>query len=717
MILHALPGNRWTKDGGWLVFARRPLSVIFCLALAVRLWRLTYHSLWFDEAMSAYWAGRPAAEIVRVGLGLTLDKHPPVYYLLLRAWTLAFGPGDAAVRSLGALMGALAVFPVYALASRWGGRVAGGLAALFLALNPFLVWYSQEARMFMPAATLALFGLWGLARAMDEGPWWAWVVFVVATLAGVYAYLFNALLLPVAGLWWLIGLTRAWRIGDRRRGRWLAIAGSSAMAFTALGALPLLWRAWEVSGHEATPGRAFAGVGETLWRLGHAFLAYKAPLDTWGDLAVIAGAVALVVGMALTLPPVPLLSPKFGREEGGSRGEVGAGLASALLVPWLLGNVLLARDVSVFAEPRYWLFLVPFLCMAWGVAIASLLQPLRRSGGVVPPENPSFNFSLPYQAEKRRARARKKDLYGGGPLRASPNVLFGGFLMAVLLAIQMVALPWNWRPETRREDWRAAARYIEAHAGPNDAILVHVDYMRIPFLRYYRGDRPVYFPFGGRLDDPTQVAPPLEGMARFDTIWLVESHLEGVDDGRLVERWLSERYPLVTEQFPAGVTIRAYAVRLFFDDLPAGVRPVDEEVAPGLKLAGCRLGEEAVAARDDVYHPPSGWMHVTLYWQRTGDLPAGVRPRLRLVDELGQVWGLGLEREGGLWAMHPPTEWPSDWLVRDEHDVNLNPLTPRGGYHVQVAVVGAEGQPLGREVTCGVAEVGVGLSPPWWSGL
>ncbi len=66
--------------------------------------------------------------------------------------------------------------------------------------------------------------------------------------------------------------------------------------------------------------------------------------------------------------------------------------------------------------------------------------------------------------------------------------------------------------------------------------------------------------------------------------------------------------------------------------------------------------------------------------------------------------------------MHSPMGWPADRFVRDEHDINLNPLTPPGEYRVQVAIVGVKGQPLGREVTCGVAEVtdrrGVGLSPP-----
>ena len=41
---------RATAVRRWGVFA------IFLVALAVRLYGLTYHSLWFDEVMSTFWA-------------------------------------------------------------------------------------------------------------------------------------------------------------------------------------------------------------------------------------------------------------------------------------------------------------------------------------------------------------------------------------------------------------------------------------------------------------------------------------------------------------------------------------------------------------------------------------------------------------------------------------------------------------------------------------
>ena len=73
---------------------------ILGLALAIRFYHLVWHSLWFDEIVSTEWAARSVATIWRVGMALSEDKHPPLYYLALHFWTGIFGPGDYAVRSL-----------------------------------------------------------------------------------------------------------------------------------------------------------------------------------------------------------------------------------------------------------------------------------------------------------------------------------------------------------------------------------------------------------------------------------------------------------------------------------------------------------------------------------------------------------------------------------------------------------------------------------------
>ena len=45
---------------------------------------------------------------------------------------------------------------------------------------------------------------------------------------------------------------------------------------------------------------------------------------------------------------------------------------------------------------------------------------------------------------------------------------------------------------------------------------------------------------------------PLQGLSSFDATWLVESHHELLDPANLLPGWFAERYPLITEQFPAG---------------------------------------------------------------------------------------------------------------------------------------------------------------------
>ena len=56
------------------------------IATLTRFWRLGYHSVWFDEAVSLAWAGTDPGYTWRVTIQLVEEKHPPVYYLGLHYW-------------------------------------------------------------------------------------------------------------------------------------------------------------------------------------------------------------------------------------------------------------------------------------------------------------------------------------------------------------------------------------------------------------------------------------------------------------------------------------------------------------------------------------------------------------------------------------------------------------------------------------------------------
>ncbi len=667
--------------------ARRvhPFLWLFPLALAVRLIGLTYHSLWFDEVMSTFWASKPAAEIWRVGLSLSQDKHPPLYYLLLHGWTALFGPGDAAVRWLGVLIGAAAVFPAYGIGALLGGRRAAVFGSLLIALNPFLLWYSQEARMFMPATTFALVGLWGVLRhacdAQDDpgphaghsarvAPVVAWLLIVVGFTAALYTYLFSAFLLPVAGLW----LALAWWQGRETAGNSRRLVlGAAALALVGVLFLPLARAAWLVSGAESTGGQAFGGMAVAIR---HLLTVYSVGWPTWAATAqpwIVAGASLLALAGILVPsrwldagpdaapvhdPAQPTVAPSGDRSPVTAhrlpftvhRPPVPGGgwyLALWLLVPLALGGLLLARDQTIFAETRYFIFLVPALCLAWARALAALWRWRWPAG------------------------------------------LAG---LAVVVGVTALALPANWAPQNRREAWRETATYAQAHAGPNDAVLVHADYVHVAFDRYFAGARPVFFPFTEAVTDPDQVDATLQGLvnAGFDAVWLVQSHHQELDPDNLIAGWFAARFPLITEQYPAGIALRGFATRYRQPGLPADAPPMEPARFGPLLLLSCAHDPGPLSARDDLFHPPSGWIHVTTYWTATEPVAEDIFPAVQMVDAQGQVWGDKLERGNDAIHLWPTSRWTPGEVVRVDYDVNLNPVTPPGSYRIIVTTPDAQ---------------------------
>ncbi len=145
----------------------RLLALVIAAGAALRFATLDAQSLWYDEAVTA--------RLLRMDLGAMLqvipdsESTPPLYYVLAWLWTHVFGTGEAGMRSLSALLGTATIVVVWALGRRLGGDRAGLAAAALVAVNPMLVWFSQEARAY---ALLALLGtlsalLW--LRALENG--------------------------------------------------------------------------------------------------------------------------------------------------------------------------------------------------------------------------------------------------------------------------------------------------------------------------------------------------------------------------------------------------------------------------------------------------------------------------------------------------------------------------------------------------------------------
>src|SRR5258708_13598918 len=140
------------------------IGLVLCLWLAgwLGFYRLGAQSYWNDEGLSLGLAGRDVATILS---SAAADIHPPGYYLLLKVWHGQTGDTEFALRAFSALSGLVLVALLYRLGRLYFNPLSALAAAGLGALNPFVIYYSPQARMSELAAALApasvlLFSLW-----------------------------------------------------------------------------------------------------------------------------------------------------------------------------------------------------------------------------------------------------------------------------------------------------------------------------------------------------------------------------------------------------------------------------------------------------------------------------------------------------------------------------------------------------------------------------
>lgn len=145
----------------WRQFA---LPGVLLLALALRLFSLADHSLWYDEAFSVLFARNDLPTM----LSGTLEavEHPLLYYVTLNGWMRIFGETALAVRLFSVFTGVAGVYVMYRVGHDLFSRRTGLAAAFVVAIAPFHVQYSQEARMYSLLALLLLLATWAFVRAM-----------------------------------------------------------------------------------------------------------------------------------------------------------------------------------------------------------------------------------------------------------------------------------------------------------------------------------------------------------------------------------------------------------------------------------------------------------------------------------------------------------------------------------------------------------------------
>ena len=172
------------------------LGIIF-LGLALRFWHLDFKPLWLDEVITALvtmghgYDDVPKSEVFNVsqlqqlftlkpevscaGIIQTLinqSTHPPIFFCLLHSWLSLLKPDFNhiiwAMRSLPAIFGVCAIAVVYFLNRIAFSPTAGLIGAAIMAVSPFGVYLSQEARHYTLAILLISLALLTLIKIQQD---------------------------------------------------------------------------------------------------------------------------------------------------------------------------------------------------------------------------------------------------------------------------------------------------------------------------------------------------------------------------------------------------------------------------------------------------------------------------------------------------------------------------------------------------------------------
>jgi uncharacterized membrane protein len=135
-------------------------------------------------------------------LGEDEPQNPPLYFVLARFWSEAFGSSPAAIRGLSAFFSLLAFPCLYWLCLElFGSRRTAAVAVVLLAVSPFYVVYAQEARSYSLWTLIVLVSCAALLRALRRDTALAWATYALSLSLGLYAYLYFAFVALAHGIY------------------------------------------------------------------------------------------------------------------------------------------------------------------------------------------------------------------------------------------------------------------------------------------------------------------------------------------------------------------------------------------------------------------------------------------------------------------------------------------------------------------------------------
>ena len=181
----------------------------------------SFNSSLFGDEISTYFivTGHSLGRVLQL-VHSNQETTPPLYFIL--AWiTKGLGNSVQSIRLPSLVAGTAAIPLTYLLGLRTVGRRASLIGAALVALSPFMISMSTDARAYMVMCLFALASTFALLQALDSGRLSWWIVYAASSCAAAYTHYTVVFLLTAQFVW------AFWTRPDARR--WLLLANVAAL--------------------------------------------------------------------------------------------------------------------------------------------------------------------------------------------------------------------------------------------------------------------------------------------------------------------------------------------------------------------------------------------------------------------------------------------------------------------------------------------------------
>ena len=184
------------------------ILVFFAILIVATVVRFAYidkaSGLWYDELVMYNHAVQANLNDV-ILCALYEDVHLPLYQVLLHCWAKIFSFSDFSLRSFSAICGILTVIFGFFIGKTLKSNLVGFFTMGIFAINSFLIYYSQEVRMYELLAMFSTLNLLCLAKIYKDNSKKLWYLFWIISATGlILTYTIAILYVAIQVLFFLI---------------------------------------------------------------------------------------------------------------------------------------------------------------------------------------------------------------------------------------------------------------------------------------------------------------------------------------------------------------------------------------------------------------------------------------------------------------------------------------------------------------------------------